>query len=678
MTWITKLLLIFLLVLLPTYCLSALDNNQCLPGSSGEIVAHLVAQKKIKSVTPKDWILVSANIDKSILTFTFRNDLLGQFGVIFKSKKNASGLTAGHWFSYEFFGNNKSLDQKTKKQLLKVANLVDQSFPSSPWISCDKSRPSPISNNTFILLFLLASISILAVLYWQRRIGKTTYRVIQFIENHDRLILFFVLIPIAALRLVHLDIPFDGDYATQRVFFGSLDWSDILAHNYADSRHPQLFYLVLHVFLWFGHAEWIARLPAVVFSITTLISLFYFTRPYLGKIRSLVVVVVLGLSTSYLHHSRDVSDVTLFLTLAFMSSHFLLSHLRSPKLASAILFSLSEIAMFYSYYMSVLIVICHLATLAVFGRRAEFRTLWYAFGSALIAALPAMLDFASVFIGDQPTRQVASQYPTHVWGDRKPLEFLAELYGLLYPAGFLGIWCGILSLWGGYRFIRRLGRQPIGFFIGSLLAVSAMVVLVGVFIVRLKPYYLIYLLPISSLLLVIGGLGTSPKDSYPMVTKNISLTAFIVAMVFLIFNFSDQLPSHYDKTGHGLYLEMSKSIKHSGGADTVIADPECLHTILVYYLFPNPKEMYRTCRMADDIAYKCDFEKKKMITLTRMPKMNSGWQERSLQKLQRIDNRPYWFVYTRRFINQPLEEYLSTNCQKHGDWDHLTLFRCIP
>ena len=492
------------------------------------------------------------------------------------------------------------------------------------------------------------------------------------VERFDWLVLAAMLVPLAVLRFCSLDIPFDADYMTQRVFFGSLDIGDILAHGYQDQRHPQLFYLVLHFFLYFGHQEWLMRLPAVLFSLGAAVALFALARSYLGGLRSLLCVLLLMLSASFFEHSRDVSDLSLFIMLALLACHLFLRCLEEPILRRLILLAVVETAMFYAYYMAVLVLFAQLVIVIVFARPKRFCKLWIALGAACLLALPAFWDLITLILADVGTRQVAGQFPAHVWGEQAVGRMLSDFTALVVPATLFGVLTPVMVLVGAWRWGRRAWKRPEFLLLVVLLVVSLVVIGLAVVLVRLRPYYLLFLLPPYLMLVVAGCLGL------PGSGKKIVRAVGWVLMGLMVFVHAGDLtwraPRIMSAGGREHFKQVGEVVRQ-GGADTVVADPDMLHTILIYYSFPRPLQMYRECRW-DDRPIHCRLGSERFVSLTGMSRMRAGWEQAALARIGELENLPFWFVYTDRFENRPLLGYIRARCSNRGEWGPLTLFLC--
>jgi|GEM_PF-2406031 len=493
------------------------------------------------------------------------------------------------------------------------------------------------------------------------------------IERRDWLVMAVILVPLAFLRFWQLDVAFDADYMTQRIFFASLDLDDILAHRYEDQRHPQLYYLILHFFLYLGHGEWIARLPAVLFSLGSAVALFALARPYLGGVRSLAAVLLLMLSASYLLHSRDVTDITLFTMLALIACHLFLRCLKEPKFRLLVLLAAVETAMFYTYYMAVLVAGAQLAVMLVHARSRRHLKLWLALGAATLLAVPAFCDFATLVVADMGARHISRQFPAHMWGEQAGGRLLAELAYLLVPATLFGGLMPILAILGGFRWARRHWKRPEFLLLAILVVVSLTVIGLAVVLVRLKPYYLLFLLPVFLMLVVVGCLdlpGSGKRILRAMGWAVLGLMVFASAN-----DLAWRAPRIMSAEGRDHFRNVAETIRSSGATDTVVADPDMLHTILIYYCFPRPLEMYRQCRWKDRPVH-CRRGSHRFVSLTAMAQLREGWEQAALERLGSLAEHSFWFVYTRRFENQLLLDHLRASCSRRGEWGPLTLYLC--
>jgi len=543
------------------------------------------------------------------------------------------------------------------------------------------TRPLLGKRHLHLLVSLLIGLLAAATLACEPS-SRLLYRAGGVVERYPWPLALVIVGGMLALQLPQLDLPFHADYMTQRVFYASHGWLDILAHRYEDSRHPQLYYLVLHGFLYLGSAPWIARLPAVLFSAGSAVALFALVRPHLGTVTALAAAALLGLSVPFLAHSRDVSDITLFIFLALLGCHLLLRCMQQPTRALLVAFAAVETAMLYTYYMAGFVVAAQLVVLVAYGRSRSHRALWIAFAVSMGLAIPVWLDLVRLVVMDTGARETARRFPEHLWGERQGGEFLAEAYSLLVPRATAAFVIPVMGLLGAVRWGRVAWRKPVFWLVISLLISASITTGLAVALVRLMPYYLLFLVPPILVLVVVGCLG--PPGELAAAPRAIRVTAraggvALLAGVFGMYGLSmaRALPSLRSVDDRDHFVRMAAAIEEGGGPDTVIADPDMMLTIVLYHVFDQPMDLYRACQR-DHGPPECTVEGRTMVTLTSMPTMSEGWEQQSLQRLSRWQDEASWFIYTDRFDNAPLREYLEASCERRGHFEPLTLYRCGP
>ncbi|RLB64754.1 MAG: hypothetical protein DRI90_03850 [Deltaproteobacteria bacterium] len=521
-----------------------------------------------------------------------------------------------------------------------------------------------------------------------KRLESALGRLTEHLKGHPWPWVAAIVVGMAALRLVHLDTPFSIDAMTQRVFFGSIDPSAILAHDYHDQRHPQLFYLILHGVQWLGHDEAIVRLPAVVFSLAAAVVLFRLAQRVLDPGPALVVTLLLGLNVAFLSHSREVGDLTLFTLLALLSTLLLVRALSRPKPWAIGAFALVEGAMFYAYYLAILVALAHGVALLIHGRSRRRRPVAWGLALALVVALPSLRRLYQLAFADRDMRGVAEAFPTHVWGERSSIELLAQLGGLIAPSMEALVVVVAVALVGAFRLADRPWRSVVGLVAGLTIVISTTVVGAAVVLVRLKPYYLLFILPWVLLFAVAGCAGRSQKDRAPnsgsigMLRRDglgVAVLAYLVGAYAT--DLSQRAGAIFEPSNRPRFDDLGEAIKRHGSPTVVIADPNYLHTIVLYYAFADPLALYRSCHIDDaGGGTQCHRSGDHLITLTLLPQMRDGWEQQSLTLLAAAQRgRPSWVVYTDRFENLPLLTRLQAGCELNGtfgDAGALRLFRC--
>jgi 4-amino-4-deoxy-L-arabinose transferase-like glycosyltransferase len=685
----------------------------CLPPAAGDTIATLVNAGELVPLAPPSWRLVSANIDRQQLTLSYATRGDEMLGLRLVSARQGAGEPAGRWFFMEPFSSvSAGLAPESRDALLRVGRRVDEAFTSTPWTTCARDERLAKNVARFVRWGLVGMLGVwLAALVrlLVRRAPAVAKRLARWwpasrlrhaclvlpglFEQGSPWPLFAVLVPLAAVLQAHLDVPFDADYATQRIFSASLDWLDIVRHQIPDARHPQLFFLVLHLFEQLGRDEWLMRLPAVLFALTTVAALYAFAKPLIGAPRALLAAALLAMAQPFVLHARDVGNETLFLTLALLASHYLLRNLEAPRSRSLLLYALAAIGMVYSNYMALAVGFAHALVMLRHGRARRYLGLWLVCGAVALAALPALSDLSLAAHGDLPARALADLYPQHFWGANEPLRFARAVVLLMLPPGWLAWVASALVVAGVGAWAGRFAKRPESTFLFGL-ALAAMAVCASVSWLRIKDYYLIILLPFTIVLMTAGGLSlpalaTASSDDVPRAralaralrrfAPLLRRLAFLVVLVGSGLGAAAYLPTLYERGSRAQYEQLAVQVAAEGGADLVIGDPEYLHTILLYYLFPNAAEMYRSCLLLySELGVRCALGGRRLETLTRTTAMPAGWGQVSLMRLHIVAEVPYWFVYLTKFENPELRRFLNERCQVRGTWEPLVLYRCPP
>ena len=219
---------------------------------------------------------------------------------------------------------------------------------------------------------------------------------------------------------------------------------------------------------------------------------------------------------------------------------------------------------------------------------------------------------------------------------------------------------------------------------------------VGVFFLRLNAYYLVFLIPLLTTLVVGGGLGyprneglvSQTPDKHPEQQGTAPLSSsFLFATgaaltLFVGLASAQQLSTRLQggaltRRSHA-FKKLGAFIKQRKTPRLVVSDPDCLHTILLYYAFPHPVETYQTCRFTNATPVRCRHKGWELRALTSMGSMETGWAREAVARLRRLQDRSFWYVKTERFPNPSLTKIIQRRCKKRGRWGPLTLFECPP
>lgn len=486
--------------------------------------------------------------------------------------------------------------------------------------------------------------------------------------------LALVLLGAAWLRTVALHAPFEADESTQRIFFASLPLDEVVTHRYADQRHPPLFYLILEGALTLGHREAIARLPAVVASLLAIGAAFAWARRVVGAGGALVVAVALATSGPHLRQSVAVSNVTTFLWLTCLASVALLDALRSPERRGAIAgWWLSGVALLACYYMAPLVLLGHVAVLVVFARGPEHRALRSAALALGVAALPTAHALLRLARDDGSIRRLAAEFPGHVWGDASSQELLLGLGQQIAPVLPALVVLAALFAAGTVALGRsdRRADRVTACLIAVTVAATVTVLAAAVVFVRIKPYYGLFVLPS----LFVGAVASLRGRGAIVAAAGLGfvLGGQVDELRLVALPQARQEPSYR-------FDELGAVVRAQRGPSRVIALPNPLHTLLIYYGAPRPFELYRRCQQpSGGYGTRCVHEGFEVTTLVALPQLASGWEEQALARLRAQLVTPAWVVDVDTFPSGAHRQYLERHCVLHGSHaprEGLRLYLC--
>lgn len=516
---------------------------------------------------------------------------------------------------------------------------------------------------------LLHGLLVLGFLWACLRLSPSTSRGIdrfgELVEAHPIPWLTAILGLMFVARIPFLGEPFSVDAETQRLFFASLDVSDILAHRYADARHPQLSYLIAHPFVTLSHAEAVARLPAALASLAAAAGAYAVARLRLSAISALAAAALVGASLPLLEHSCTVSDVPLFAALVAWSTYALVRALEAPGIRVAVAVGLLEVAMFYTYYFAPVVAICHLAVALVHGRTRRHLPVWIAGGVALLAATPALGDLMDLVAADRQARAAAEAFPAHLWGQESAVSLLPQIVGLL-GANEIATPLLVLAALGVVRLARRPWRDALSLAL-PLIAVTTVATLAATATsVRLKPYYALYLLPLVAALVAAGCFGRRAEDRTGWrraLAEGLGVAALSLVLLSQLLHQSKLAPHVMRQPEQDRFARLGYYLRTTDGPSTIIADPDNLHTLLVYYALDAPKTAYRTCAYDDTGVLRCSGAKRQLLFLSSLGSLEGRWRQRAVEKLRQAQTVPTRVIYTHRFPNVDLREELTERCR---------------
>jgi len=467
----------------------------------------------------------------------------------------------------------------------------------------------------------------------------------------------------------YLTRPFFDDAQTQRLFIGTLPFFDIANYLYSDIRHPPLFYLVLSFFLDWSTAEWVARLPALIFGNISLVGLCFLGKEIKHQWVGVIAALLLGTHPLFLEQCGQVSDVSLFLSLIIAATIVLFRYVSTPNRITLGLLILLETGMIWSYYMGFVVLIVHLFFLV---RHVSWRD--YLWGLLLLAVMikPIVMSLIKLIIGDWKFRQNVAYNPEHLWGDEDRISLLLEYVNLFSFGGFWPVTVLVLIL--VFVWSRKHPSHNLSVHI-QLLVLGGLVLSFGAPLVRLKTYYALFAMPSLCILIAIGATCWGRWASSTL----LGLIGILI---------SDPTFAHQQITSRSffpengsVYAELGEHIKKKQEPKLLISDAENNYSLLLYYLVDNPEEHYSKCVNVPGAAVGCLSGTFDIQTLTRLSELKEGWKQSAVEYLHQKSSGAYWLLYNPLFKNELLMKHIDEMCIMKRDWgpvNRVTLYQCNP
>ncbi|MFH1438677.1 MAG: glycosyltransferase family 39 protein [Pseudomonadota bacterium] len=491
-----------------------------------------------------------------------------------------------------------------------------------------------------------------------------------------------------ALRAWRLDVPFSADMDVQRIFIASRPLGDIVRHNYEDARHPQLTYILLHGAQLVSIREDVMRMPALLFSLLSIVLVFNLARRAFSVPAALFAAVILAVSPHFVFHGRQVSDTAFFTFLVLCAAAAYERAGRSPGRRSFALLAIVNVLMLYTYYLAGVALLAQAAAAAMDARRRRHWKHYLAvLALVLAAASPALADLFRVIALDTGLRQAAAQFPHQVWGAWAWQDVARAAAGMALPMTWTAFVAGASILFLAAAAIRMPGNSLMRL-CGLLTVLPVTALLLAAGCVRVMPYYAVFALPCYALLLA-GGLDLVLAGETARLEAEGGLgrfwrraaAVFLAAGCVLAFSadLSLQAGSLYSGGSPGRDVkDMAGIIDRAGRDRTIVCSFTPLAGLLIYYASPDAVALERTCVVQDSPALACERGGEKVIALTDNARLVPGWEEKSGQALLRVmdEEKSLWFVYNRLMPDNRVYDIIAAACRAEAASGPLLLYSC--
>lgn len=207
--------------------------------------------------------------------------------------------------------------------------------------------------------------------------------------------IYLILLAAFLLRLIHLSQSLWLDEAIT-VVAAAKTLPQIYYHLQLDF-HPPLYYYILHFWIiLFGQAEWVVRLPSVIFGVGTIYFVYKITLTLFSKKTALLAALLLTLSQFHIYYSQEARMYSLVTLASTASIYFLAEFSKERKKKSLIFYFLSTLVAIYSDYFAFFVVFAQI--LWVFAKKVPKTVLgklifvWAALALGYIFWIPRFID----------------------------------------------------------------------------------------------------------------------------------------------------------------------------------------------------------------------------------------------------------------------------------------------
>ncbi|MEJ2272210.1 MAG: glycosyltransferase family 39 protein [Candidatus Bathyarchaeota archaeon] len=126
-----------------------------------------------------------------------------------------------------------------------------------------------------------------------------------------------------------------------------------------------LYFVVLHIFTYFGTSEIVLRLPSFIFGILSIILMYKIGKLFFGRLEGLIGAFLLSISTILIRHSQEARYYSLSAFLSLLSFFFLFKAVKEHDRKLWVGFFFSTILAVLSHYYMIFIVLIEVIFLGI-------------------------------------------------------------------------------------------------------------------------------------------------------------------------------------------------------------------------------------------------------------------------------------------------------------------------
>jgi mannosyltransferase len=369
-----------------------------------------------------------------------------------------------------------------------------------------------------------------------------------------------------------------------------IDWRNFLHLMWWREANMSLYYVLLRIWLHFGHSQFFIRSLSVLISAATLPAIYWLAQLLYDRRVALIATALLAFNAYHVRYAQEARSYALFVLLAILSSGFLVAWLKRPERRYRLGHIVASILAVYAHFYALLLLAAQWLVVRWFGypdrivgesrviASAALRRTWAVIG---IAVLPLLIFVAKTGAG--PIKWI------HRPGVRDLLEFFNNLSGGSWlVAVIFAIACvGALAPVGKRLLVRDQSWETwrCQFLILWLLFPVALTVALSFARPVFLPRYLIFCLS-ALLILVAAGLARM-RQSWLLATTLAALLLLSLPGIFFVY-------------GHDFDTDRDAA----GAATNFILDHTQTGDAVVFYIPATrlPYEFFRSQRAGKNSA----------------------------------------------------------------------------
>ena len=390
-----------------------------------------------------------------------------------------------------------------------------------------------------------------------------------------------------------------------------------------------LYFVILHIFTFFGTSEIILRLPSFIFGVLSIVLMYKIGKLFFGRIEGLIGAFLLSISTMLIRHSQEARYYSLSTFLSLLSFFFLFKAVKGHDKKSWVGFILSTILAVLSHYYMILIILVELIFLGIFlvkdpksflqgvKKIGKMRIFLIFFGLIIITlfSFPIIQNILDQFLS-------GSGYAGQATFGIPPSSFFQDLfsnfsfgYSFSYYEFLSGTWAAsiffsiflIFLLLGLITSIKKYTDQTILLLIWIFLpAIIIYFLSVSLNSALIDAKYLIFIVP-GYLLCISKGISSISSNilkyyykfiyglsSIPLLEKRRLLISYsIIAIILVAFVGATIIPlqEHYKLPGEDWKTTAMFLENNSMPGDAIVIKPSYLEECLDYYYEKNPSSV---------------------------------------------------------------------------------------